>query len=79
VIKRIVGWSRGTSVYSLDISTWTWTEHKAGKTNSVTPTAPTRMGVFDRFQYLPSKNVYILLNDVDQKVFFYKLSAGTKQ
>jgi hypothetical protein len=79
VIKRIVGWSGGTSAYSLDISTWSWTEHKAEKTNSVTPTAPTRVGVFGRFQYIPSKNVYILVNDVDQNVLFYKLSAATRQ
>ena len=79
VIKRIVGWSGGTSVYSLNISTWTWTEHKAAGTNSVTPTAPTRVGVFGRFQYIPSKNVYILVNEVDQNVFFYKLSPATKQ
>jgi len=79
VIKKIVGWAGGTSVYSLDVSTWTWTEHKAENSNSVSPTAPTRVGVFGRFQYVPSKNVYILVNDVDQNVFFYKLPAGANK
>jgi hypothetical protein len=79
VIKRIVGWAGGTSVYSLDTSTWTWTEHRTGKANAVTPSAPTRVGIFGRFQYIPSKNLYVLVNDVDQNVFFYKLSAGAKQ
>jgi len=79
VIKRVVGWAGGTSVYSLDISTWSWTEHKAGKSNVVVPSAPTRVGVFGRFQYIPSKNVYVLVNDTDQNVFFYKLSAGPQQ
>lgn len=76
-INKIVGWAGGTSVYSLDPSSWTWTEHTAAPDNVVTPTAPTRVGVFGRFQYIPSKNVFILINSVDSNVFFYKLSSGT--
>jgi len=74
--KKIVGWAGGTSVYSLDTSTWTWTEHPAAATNTVTPTAITRVGVYGRFNYVPSKNAFILVNRVTDNVFVYKLSPG---
>jgi hypothetical protein len=73
VVKRIVGWHGGTSVYSLDVSTWTWTEHKAATTNSVTPARP-RRDVFGRFRYIPSKKVYILMTSVRDNVYFYKMA-----
>jgi chitodextrinase len=76
-LNRIVGWAGGTSVYSLDASTWTWTAHPAASTNVVTPTPPTRVGVFGRFAYVPSKNIYLLVNSVSEPVYAYKLSSGT--
>ena len=76
VLKKIVGWAGGTSVYSLDTSSWSWIEHPAATTNAVTPTSPTRAGVFGRFQYIPAKNAYILVNDTGQDVFFYRLASN---
>ncbi|MEW5979028.1 MAG: Ig-like domain-containing protein [Acidobacteriota bacterium] len=75
-LQRIVGWAGGTSVYSLNTSNWTWTQHTAASGNSVSPSTPTPVGVFSRFQYIPSKNVYILVNSVGTSVYAFKVSAG---
>jgi hypothetical protein len=40
VIKKFVGWAGGSSVYSLNPDTWTWTQHPPAVTNTVTPTPP---------------------------------------
>lgn len=77
VTKKIIGWAGGTSVYSLDTVRWTWTEHKAATTNTVSPTSPTRVGVFGRFQYIPSRNAFVLVNEIYDSVFIYKLSQST--
>lgn len=72
VMKRLVAWAGGTSVYSLDTDTWTWTEHPAAPTNTVVPSEPVSNGTFGRFRYVPSKNVYILVNRIDDNVYFYR-------
>lgn len=77
VIKKLVGWPGGTAVYSLDVSTWKWTRHDAAPTNTVTPSPPTHTGTYGRFQYIPSKDAFIVVNGVNQNVFIYKLSPGT--
>lgn len=76
VAKKFVGWSGGANVYTLDDSTWTWTQVTPAVTNTVTPTAAVPFGTFGRFRYIPSKNCYIVVNAVDQNVYFYKLTAG---
>jgi hypothetical protein len=75
-IDRIVAWPGGGSdVYSLDVSTGTWTKYTA--TNSVVPpTASQTKGTYGRWQYIPSKNAYIAVNSIYNNVFFYKLSSG---
>jgi hypothetical protein len=76
MLKKIVGWGGGSSVYSLDTRTWQWTEHPA--TNSVIPAGdPARLLVFSKFQYIPSRNAYVVVNRIDDNVFFYRLSSGT--
>lgn len=75
-INKFVGWSGGTAVYVLDPANWTWQKVSAAATNSVTPTAPVGAGTFGRFRYVPSRNVYILVNRSSDDVYFYKLSAG---
>lgn len=67
-----VAWNGGATIYSLDPQTWRWTAHPAATDNAVTPTAPAGTGTFGRFQYVPSKNVFILVNSIDQNVFAYK-------
>ena len=77
VIGKIVAWAGGTDVYTLDTATWVWTKVPLSPSNTVIPTPPQANGTYGRFRYVPSKNVYIAVNDVAQNVFFFRLSAGT--
>ena len=73
---RLVAWSGGTSVHTLDPDTWTWTEHPAAATNTVTPSTPAANGTYGRFQYVPSRNLFVVVNSIDTNVFFYRLSTA---
>ena len=77
-IKKIVGWAGGTNVYTLDLSASTprWEKFSPAAGNTVVPTPPAENGTYGRWQYVPSKNVFILVNSTKQDVYFYKLSAG---
>jgi hypothetical protein len=77
VDKKIVGWAGGTDVFALDTGTWQWTKMPLASTNTVVPTAPNTNGTYGRFRYIPSKNAFVVVNSVDEDVYFYKLSAGT--
>lgn len=72
---RIVAWSGGSDVYTLNLDTWVWTRHIA--TNSVVPTPAASAGTYGRWQYIPSKNAFIGVNSIDEDVYIYKLSAST--
>jgi hypothetical protein len=76
VSKKLVGWHGGADVYTLDTATWQWSRVSPAATNAVVPTAPNSNGTFGRFRYVPSKNVFVAVNRVDENVYFYKLSAG---
>ena len=39
------------------------------------PALPDQWGTFGRFRYVPSKNVFVLYNAVNQNVFIYRLTA----
>jgi len=67
VADRFVGWAGGP-VYSLDPDTGAWTAHDA-------PGAPkpTDSGMYGRWRYVPSLDVFVLVTDVDENVQFYKL------
>ena len=41
-----------------------------------TPTAPVDHGTFGRFRYVRRTNVFVLVNGVDDDVWFYKHTAG---
>jgi len=73
-------WGPGADVYLLDPDTWEWTRSSPAATNTVIPTKPAGAssitGTYGRFQYVPSKNVFILVNSNKGNVFFYKLTAN---
>ncbi|MDT8383062.1 MAG: hypothetical protein RRB22_01460 [Gammaproteobacteria bacterium] len=73
-IKKFVGWTESSSVYTLDPTTWVWEKVDAAPTNTVIPSTKGR-GVNGRFRYIPSKNVYILVNRTTENVYFYKLNS----
>jgi hypothetical protein len=74
-IRKFVGWAGGSTVYSLDPTNWSCTAHAAA--NNVTPSAPASHGTYGRFQFIPAKNAYVVVNSIDTNVYFYKLSAGS--
>jgi MYXO-CTERM domain-containing protein len=74
VSDKLVAWIGGGNVYALDAGTRSWKKHPP--TNGVTPTDPNPNGTYGRFRYVPSKNLFILVNRVDDDVFFYKLGPG---
>lgn len=74
--KLFVGWDGGTAVYTLNPSTWVWTKVNPAGSNTVTPTAAEARGTYGRFQYVPSKNVFVGVNRTTENVYFYRLSSG---
>ena len=72
-INKFVGWRNGSDVYTLDPETWVWEKIEAASGNSITPSTAGR-GVNGRFRYIPSKNVYIVVNRTTENVYFYRLN-----
>ncbi len=70
--KVFVGWDGGSNVYTLDPTNWKWTLRPLVASNKVTPTAANGNGTFGRFQYDPVHNIFIVVNGVDENVYFYK-------
>ncbi|MCI0667930.1 MAG: hypothetical protein L0Y43_07730, partial [Methylococcaceae bacterium] len=76
VIDKLVAWAGGTDVYTLDTTTWVWTQVPLAASNTVIPTAAQANGTYGRFRYIPSRNLYIAVNAVNQDVYFFKLSGA---
>jgi hypothetical protein len=74
VIDKFVAWSGGANVFVLDIERRTWTKRPPAPTNRVIPTPAAVRGTFGRFRYIPSKNVYVVVNSIYENVYFYKLA-----
>jgi hypothetical protein len=75
VSDKIVAWSGGANVYSLDLDTKVWKKHTPAATNNVIPTNVSASGgTFGRFRYVPSKNVFIAVNNINENVYFYRLT-----
>lgn len=82
VSDRLVAWSgesaiglNASDVYVLDLDSLVWTRRSPAPSNTVTPTSAIATGTFGRFRYVPSRNAFVLVNDVDDNVFFYRLTA----
>ncbi len=73
-----VAWNGGTNVYVLDVDAKQWAKMPIGSGNSVTPTAATSNGIFGRWQYLPTRKVFVGVNATNQNVFVYKLPENVK-
>lgn len=76
VSDRFVGWNGGANVYTLNMDTKVWSKIVPATGNTTTPTAAQGAGTYGRFRYVPSKNAFIVVNDIDEDVYVYKLSAG---
>jgi hypothetical protein len=75
VSDRFVAWGGGSDVYVLDGGTMSWT--KRTSTGPVVPSPATKTGTYGRWQYIPSRNVFIGVNSIDENVFIYRLTAGS--
>ncbi len=72
VSDRIIAWNGGADLYSLNLDTLVWTKIPPAPSNTVIPTAAAATGTYGRFQYIPSKNAFIVVNSIDENVFIYK-------
>lgn len=62
----------GGGVYALDLKTKVWTR----KSSVGAPSAQSLYGTYGRFRYIREFNIFILVNNADQDVYFYKMSTG---
>ena len=74
---RLVAWKGGTDVYVLDLDTRVWTRVPPAPTNKVVPTSPPSQGTYGKWQYVPSKDVFIVVNSISENVYVYRLSTST--
>ncbi|MGB8275851.1 MAG: hypothetical protein WCF16_11375, partial [Alphaproteobacteria bacterium] len=72
-IEKFIAWKGGADVYALDSRTWVWTKIPPAPGNKVTPTNGTGAGTYGRFRYIPSKDIFIVVNSIDENVYLYKL------
>lgn len=78
--KKLVPSTIGANVYTLDIDTLVWTKHEPG--GVVKPPSqlkPVPHGTFGRWQYIPSKDVFIGVNSVNTNVYFYRLPLSVEK
>lgn len=75
-IDQFVAWNGGADVFTLDMQTSTWTKHSPAAENTVVPSAPNGNGTFGRFRYSPARNVFVVVNAVNENVYIYRLSPG---
>jgi hypothetical protein len=68
----LVAWPNAGAPYALDLTTKEWTS--GGDVGA--PTAPGRRGTYGRWRYVAAYNVFILVNSVDENVYFYKHTSG---
>jgi hypothetical protein len=74
---KVVGFAAGgRSIYTLDTSTWVWTQVTAsgGPTPPVTyyPYSDMGGGVYGRFQYSASRDVFVYAVNMDNNVYVLK-------
>ena len=72
---KFILWGGGLDVYSFDPETRSFQLHQ-GRGDDPGPVT-TSGGVFGRFRYVPSRNVFIRVNTVDENVFAFRLAPGT--
>jgi hypothetical protein len=67
---KLVAWSGGKATYWLDLDTATWT--RVNSTGAADPGAASGRGTHGRWRYVPSRDVFIVVNSVDTNVFVYR-------
>lgn len=78
-INKFIAWcgngagAGGAQLYTLTPVTWVWAQIGPGAGNTVTPTAPQGNGTWGRFNYDPVHNAALLVNDITEHVWVFKL------
>ncbi len=75
VTKEILAWQGGSTVYSYKVSTAHWTAHSTSGANTTPPSAA-GTGTNGRWRYVPSLNVFVVVNRVTGNVFVYRHTSG---
>jgi len=70
VADRIVAWHGGSNVYALDMATGAWTQVAV---NAGPTAAAPQWGTFGRWGYVPQYGIFVLINDIDQNAWVFKL------
>jgi hypothetical protein len=65
-----VAWGGGKDAYSLDVATGVWTRVPGQGTTD--PGPQSTRGTYNRWRFVPSRNVFIVANSVDRNVFVYR-------
>lgn len=74
VAEEFVAWHGGSDVYSLNMDAKAWSKTTGTGTN---PGTAVEEGTFNRWRYVPSRNVFLVVNSIDGCVFAYRNKAGT--
>ncbi|MGE0826054.1 MAG: hypothetical protein AB7P18_28500, partial [Candidatus Binatia bacterium] len=72
VSDRLLAWAGGSTVYALDPDSGVWT----ATTNTGGPGAASPNGTFGRWEYVPSLGVVVLVNDMAQNAYTFRLNDG---
>jgi hypothetical protein len=66
----LVAWNGGAKVYALDLAAMTWTSRE-----TVGAPEAARYGTYGRWRYVPSRNVFVVVNATRGNVFVYRHAA----
>ncbi len=72
----IVGWTGKGDVYSLDLATRQWTRHAPA--SQAAPPMPPHQGVFGRWQYIPSRDAFIVATRINENVWLSRLPPARR-
>jgi hypothetical protein len=73
ITGKIVAWSGGQTIYSLDVPSKVWS---ATSTSGANPGSQATYGTYGRFRYSPAHNVFVVVNTTTSNVFIYKHTPG---
>jgi hypothetical protein len=71
VTDRMIAWNGGDTIYSLNLDTKVWT----AITFPGGPGAAPSQGTFQRFNYSPALNAFVVVNSVDQNAFTLRINS----
>jgi oxalate decarboxylase/phosphoglucose isomerase-like protein (cupin superfamily) len=71
VADRIVVWHGGAQVWALNMDTGVWSQVATGPGPA---SVPPYQGTFGRWGYVPRYRVHVLINDIDENAWVFRLT-----